>query len=159
MEYRYGLAAPADVANMNGRAILQAIVDGRLPQPPISQALDFWLVEVGDGFAAFEGEPSSRLLNPMGSVHGGWPLTLIDSATACAANSLLPAGAAYTTVETKGNFSRPIKPDTGRVRVEGRVVSHGRQIITAEARVLAKNGRVLAHGTSTLLVLSPAREQ
>lgn len=95
----------------------------------------------------------------MGSVHGGWPLTLIDSAAACAANSLLPAGTGYTTVETKGNFSRPIKPDTGRVRVEGRVVSHGRQIITAEARVLAKDGRVLAHGTSTLLVLSPAREQ
>ena len=158
MEYRYGLASPGDVANMNGREVLQAIVDGRLPQPPISQALDFWLVEVGDGFAAFEGEPSSRLLNPMGSVHGGWPLTLIDSATGCAANSLLPAGVGYTTVETKGNFSRPIKPDTGRVRVEGRVVSQGRQIITAEARVLATDGRVLAHGTSTLLVLSPVRQ-
>ncbi|BDB28356.1 aromatic compound catabolic protein [Cupriavidus sp. TA19] len=158
MEYRYGLASPADVANMNGRAILQAIVDGHLPQPPISQVLDFWLVEVGDGFAAFEGEPSSRLLNPMGTVHGGWPLTLIDSATGCAASSLLPAGVGYTTVETKGNFSRPIKPDTGRVRVEGRVITQGRQIITAEARVLAKDGRVLGHGTSTLLVLSAARE-
>lgn len=157
MEYRYGLASPADVADMNGREILQAIVDGRLPQPPISQVLDFWLVEVGDGFAAFEGEPSSRLLNPMGTVHGGWPLTLIDSATGCAASSVLPAGVGYTTVETKGNFSRPIKPDTGRVRVEGRVISQGRQIITAEARVLAKDGRVLGHGTSTLLVLSAAR--
>lgn len=157
MEYRYGLASPADLANMNGRAVLQAIVDGHLPQPPISQVLDFWLVEVGDGFAAFEGEPSSRLLNPMGSVHGGWALMLIDSATGCAANSLLPAGVGYTTVETKGDFSRPIKADTGRVRVEGKVVHQGRQIITADARVLAKDGRLLAHGTSTLLVLAPER--
>ena len=158
MEYRYGLASPAEVSKMNGREVLQAIVDGHLPQAPNSQGPDFWLVEVGDGFAAFEGEPSSRLLNPMGSVHGGWALTLIDSATGCAASSLLPAGVGYTTVETKGNFSRPIKMDSGRVRVEGKVVNHGRQIITAEARVLAKDGRVLAHGTSTLLVLSPARE-
>ncbi|WP_240745827.1 PaaI family thioesterase [Cupriavidus oxalaticus] len=93
----------------------------------------------------------------MGSVHGGWPLTLIDSATGCAANSLLPAGVGYTTVETKGSFSRPIKPDTGRVRAEGRVASQCRQIITAEARVLAMDGRVLSHGTSTLLVLSPVQ--
>jgi len=153
--YRYGVVSAADAAQMNGREVLQAIVDGRLPQPPICQALDFWLVEVGDGFAAFEGEPSARVLNPMGAVHGGWALTLIDSATGCAANSLLPAGTAYTTIETKGNFSRAIRADSGRVRVEGRVINGGRQIITADARVLGADGRVLAHGTSTLLVLQP----
>jgi uncharacterized protein (TIGR00369 family) len=154
--HRYGVASPAEIAGMTGKAILQAIIEGRLPQPPISEALGFWLTEVDDGFAVFEGDPGAHLFNPMGTVHGGWALTLIDSATGCAANSVLPAGTGYTTIETKGNFSRPIKADTGRVRAEGRVINQGRQIITAEARILAGDGRVLAHGTSTLLVLPPA---
>lgn len=153
-DYHYGVASSAEIAETSGKAVLEAIIAGRLPQPPISQVLNFWLVEVDDGFAAFEGEPTPHLRNPMGIVHGGWALTLIDSATGCAASSLLPAGIGYTTIETKGNFSRAIKPDTGRVRAEGRVISQGRQIITAEGRVLAADGRVLAHGTSTLLVLA-----
>jgi uncharacterized protein (TIGR00369 family) len=116
--------------------------------------MSFWLVEVGEGFAAFEGEPGRALLNPMGGVHGGWALTLIDSVAACAGHSLLPAGRAYTTVETKGNFSRPITPRTGRVRAEARVVAQGRQIISAEARLTGPDGKTLAHGTSTILVLA-----
>ena len=151
--FDYGLARPADIAALTGRELLQAIVDGKLPQAPISQALSFWIVEVGEGFAVFEGDPDAHLLNPAGGVHGGWALTLIDSAAGCAGHSLLPAGAGYTTLETKGNFVRPIAKNTGRVRCEGRVVSPGRQIITAEARVLGPDGKVLAHGTSTLLVL------
>lgn len=154
-EHHYGVANPADIAGMTGKAVLEAIVEGRLPQPPIGKALGFRLVEVGDGFAAFEGDPGPHLLNPMGTVHGGWALTLIDSATGCAASSVLPAGTGYTTVETRGNFSRAIKPDTGRVRAEGRVITQGRQIITADCRVTDTSGRVLAHGTSTLLVLQP----
>jgi uncharacterized protein (TIGR00369 family) len=150
----YGLADPREVAGMSGREMLQAMIEGRLPGPPISQTLKFELVEVGDGFAVFEGEPGAHLLNPLGTVHGGWALTLIDSAAACACHSLLPAGSSYTTIETKCNFSRPIKPDTGRVRAEGRVVSQGRQIMSAQAQLLAQDGRVLAHGTSTIMVFS-----
>jgi uncharacterized protein (TIGR00369 family) len=153
-EIRYGLATPAELAGKTGRDFLQAAIEGRLPQPPICETLSFGLVEVGDGFAAFEGEPGPHLLNPLGGVHGGWALTLIDSACGCAAHSLLPAGTGYATIETKGNFSRPIAKDTGRVRAEGRVVSRGRQIISTEAKVLSADGKVLAHGTSTLLVLS-----
>ena len=155
--YQYGLAEAKDVAALSGRELLQAIIDGRLPQAPISQTLSFWIVEVGDGFAAFAGETGPHLLNPMGTVHGGWALTLIDSVAGCAGHSLLPAGCGYTTVETKGNFSRPIMRDAGRVRAEARAVSQGRQIISAEARVLAQDGRVLAHGTSTILVLAGGR--
>jgi len=92
-------------------------------------------------------------------VHGGWALTLIDTVTGVAGHTLLPAGVGYTTVETKANFTRPIKPDTGRIRAEGRVVSRGRQIMSAEGRVLDSAGRVLAHGTSTLMVLSNGKSE
>ncbi len=155
--YHYGLADPQEAAQLSGKALLQAIIDGRLPQAPISQTMAFWIVEVGDGCAAFEGEPGPQLLNPMGTVHGGWALTLIDSVAGCAGLSLLPAGVGYTTVETKGNFSRPIMHNTGRVRAQAQVVSQGRQIISVEAKVLGPDGKVLSHGTSTLMVLAPQR--
>ena len=138
---------------MTGKEILQAIIDGRLPHPPISETLTFWLVEIDDGFAAFEGEPSDHLLNPMGTVHGGWAMTLIDSAAGCAGYSLIPAGAGFRTVETKANLSRPITSDSGRVRAEAHVVSQTRQVASTEARVTSRDGRVLAHGTSTLMVV------
>lgn len=150
----YGILTAEHIASMSGREVLQAIIDGRLPQPPIAKTLSFNLVEVGDGFAAFECDPGVHVLNSVGVVHGGWALTLIDSAAGCACLSLLPAGAAYTTIETKANFSRPILPDTGRVRAEARVVSHGRRIMSCQGQVLAPDGKILAHGTSTIMVLS-----
>jgi uncharacterized protein (TIGR00369 family) len=151
-EIKYGCAGAAETAGMSGREILQAIIDGKLPQPPIARTMSFWLTEVGDGFAGFEGEPGPHLLNPMGGVHGGWALTLIDSAGGCSGLSLLPPGSGYATIETKANFARPITKDTGRVRVDARVVAQGRRIISAEAKVLSKDGKVLAHGTSTIMV-------
>jgi len=84
----YGIAKPEDVSAMTGREMLQAMIEGKLPAPPIAQTLGFWLVEVGDGQCVFEGDTGSHLLNPLGGVHGGWALTLIDSATGCAARSL-----------------------------------------------------------------------
>lgn len=150
---RYGVATAAEVADLSGRAALEAMLAGDLPAPPMCETLGFLLVEIGEGLAVFEGEPTARILNPLGSVHGGWALTLIDSATGCAAHSLLAPGQSYTTVETKANFSRPITPASGVIRCEGRVVSAGRRVISAEARMTDAAGRVLAHGTSTLLVL------
>lgn len=155
--YWYGVAKPEEIAQLTGKQILQGIVDGSLPHPPISKTLGFWLVEIGDGFAAFEGEPGDHLLNPMGTTHGGWAMTLIDSATGCAGYSLVPAGAGFRTVETKVNLSRPITSDTGRVRAEAHVVSQTRQIISTEARLTSREGRVLAHGTSTLMVVVGAK--
>jgi len=135
--------------------ILRAIIAGDLPAPPIGRTLGFQLVSVEPGIAVFEAAPSEALLNPLGSVHGGWALALIDSATGCAVHTELPAGVGYTTVETKVNFTRAIRPDGGPVRCEGRVVTRGRTVATAEARLLDSEGRVLAHGTSTLLILYP----
>ena len=153
----YGVPAGTDVEGLTGRQFLEAIIDGRLPAPPIARTMTFWLREVGDGFAAFEGEPGEHLLNPLGGVHGGWALTLMDSAGGCAAHSTLPAGVGYATIETKGNFSRPITCDTGPVRADGRVVAKGRQIISTEIKVLAGDGKVLAHGTSTVMVFGRER--
>jgi len=149
-----GAADPAEAGPMSGREFLQALIDGKLPPPAIATTLSFRLVEVGDGFAAFEGDTGPHLLSPLGTVHGGWALTLIDSAAGCAAHTILPAGVGYATIETKANFSRPITHDTGTVRAEGRVVGRGRRIISCEARVVDTKGRLLAHGTSTLMVLA-----
>lgn len=154
-ERRYGIASAAEIAGLSGRDMLEAMIAGRLPAPPMARTLGFRLVEVGDGSAVFEGEPSADLLNPLGIVHGGWALTLIDSAAGCAAHSRLPAGIGYTTVETKVNMTRAIAPDAGTIRAEGRVVAEGRRIITTEARMVDKSGRIFAHGTSTIMVLPP----
>ena len=152
-EIRYGVLSPAETAGMTGRQIMQAIIDGLLPQPPICEALTFRLTEIGDGTAVFEGEPGPHLLNPMGGVHGGWVLTLIDSAGGCAGLSTLPAGSLFTTLETKANFTRPITPTTGPVKAEAQVIGRGRQVMSAEVRVFAADRKVLAHGTTTLLAV------
>ena len=148
-----GSADAAEIAGMTGLEQLRAMIAGRLPAAPIGGTMGFRLVEVGEGMAVFEGTPGPGLLNPLGSVHGGWALTLIDSATGCAVHATLPAGAGYATVETKANFVRPIAADGGAVRCEGQVVSRGRQIATGEARLLSADRKLLAHGTSTLIIL------
>ncbi|HEX8527068.1 PaaI family thioesterase [Allosphingosinicella sp.] len=150
----YGICSPEEVRNLSGLEFLQAMIQGRLPAPPIAEPLRFRLVEVERGKAVFEGRAGPHLLNPLGSVHGGWALTLIDSACGCAVHSELDSGTGYTTVETKVNFTRPVDP-AGTVRCEGRVLSRGRQIATAEARLLSAEGKLLAHGTSTLIILPP----
>jgi uncharacterized protein (TIGR00369 family) len=90
-------------AGMTGREFMQAMIDGKIPPPSIAQTMSFRLVEIGDGVAVFEGETGPHLLNPLGTVHGGWVLTLIDSATGCAAHAMLPVGFGITTIETKVN--------------------------------------------------------
>jgi uncharacterized protein (TIGR00369 family) len=152
---RFGVATPEEIAGLSGLEMLRALIAGRLPMPTIGRTMGFRLVEVEPGRAVFEGEPGPHLLNPLGSVHGGVALTLIDSAAGCAVHSELDAGFGYTTVETKVNFTRPIAPDGGPVRCEGRVLSRGRQIATAEARLTSSEGKLLAHGTSTLIILPP----
>src|SRR5688572_359005 len=157
LKTRFGLAAPDEVAGLSGLEFLRAMIAGRLPAPPMAGTLGFRLVAVEEGMAMFEAEPGPSLLNPLGSVHGGLALTLIDSAAGCAVHTTLPAGTGYTTVETKVNFTRPIAPDGGIVRCEGRIVSRGRRIATAEASLVDAAGKLLAHGTSTLMILEPRR--
>ena len=150
---RYGVCTSDEISGLSGLEFLQAMIAGRLPAPPIAEPLGFRLAEVERGRALFEGKPGRHLLNPLGSVHGGWALTLIDSACGCSVHSELDPGFGYTTVETKVNFTRPIDPQGGIVRCEGRVLSRGRQIASAEAYLRSAEGKLLAHGTSTLIIL------
>jgi uncharacterized protein (TIGR00369 family) len=140
---------------LSGLEGLRALIAGKHPAPSIATTLGFTLAEVEEGRAVFVGKPSDRVLNPLGIVHGGWALTLIDSCTGCAAHTTLPAGVGYTSVETKVNFVRAIQADTGELRAEGVVVARGRTIITTEGKLIGANGKLYAHGTSTILVLRP----
>ena len=155
MQDRDTIASPQEVAGFTGLELLEALIAGRVPGPTIGKTLGFRLVEVSPGAAVFEAEMGPHLLNPLGTVHGGIALTLVDSAAGCAVHTTLPAGTGYTTVETKVNFTAAIRADAGTIRAEGRVVAQGRQICTAEARVLSPGGKLLAHGTSTLMILQP----
>lgn len=145
----------SDMMAMSGLDAIRGILEGRFPQPSISDTLGFRLSEVDFGRVVFEGEPSERILNPMGAVHGGWALTLIDSACGAAGHTTLPAGVGYGTLETKANFVRPITPATGTLRCEGRVLAQGRTILTAEAKLTDATGKLYAHGTSTCMIIRP----
>jgi uncharacterized protein (TIGR00369 family) len=149
----FGSATLEQIADMSGKEHLQAIIDGALPPPPMAIAMSFKMVAVEDGAVSFLANPAAELLNPLGGVHGGWALTLIDTVAGCAAHSALPAGVSFASVETRTNFCRVIHPDTGQVRAEGRVVSRGRRFISAEGKIIDRKGRVLARGTSTVMVL------
>jgi uncharacterized protein (TIGR00369 family) len=137
---------------MNGIEQLRAFI---LSGKPIGMAvsLGFQLVEVGDGFAAFEGVPGLHAYNPLGTVHGGYAATLLDSACGCAVHSKLAAGDGYTTLELKIAYHKAISEKTDRVRAEGRVLTFGRRVAFSEGKLLDTEGRLLASATSTLLVI------
>ena len=138
---------------LSGLEYLRAVADGRVPPPPIAALMDLGPVEVEEGRALFSAMPAEYHYNPIGLVHGGLAMTLLDSAMGCAVQTILPPGAGYTTLEIKVNFARPITRDTGRVLCEGTIVHPGRTVTTAEGRVFSEEtGKLLAHGTTTCLV-------
>jgi uncharacterized protein (TIGR00369 family) len=145
-----------DLANYGGLELLQRLIDGKYPVPPIAALLSFSLVEVSEGRAVFLGLPSERHLNPLGGVHGGWAATVLDSALGCAVHTTIHKGEAYTTAEFKVNLTRPIMPDTGEVVCEARVVHRGRTLAVSEATLKDKNGKLLAFGTETCAIFPVA---
>jgi uncharacterized protein (TIGR00369 family) len=139
---------------MTGLDYLRGIIDGRFPAPPISRVLGFALVEVEEGRAVFAVQPEERHYNPIGLVHGGLLATLLDSAMGCAVHSTLASAGAYTTLEIKVNFTRPVRMDTGLLRAEAKIIHRGKQTATAEGVVRDEKGRVYAHGTTTCLLIA-----
>lgn len=148
----YGVVPLETIKSMSGIELMRAIRDCRLPSPPISQALDFWLDTVEPGLIVFIGRPNLSHYNPLGAVHGGYAGALLDSCMSCAVQTTLEAGSGYTTLEYKVHLVRAITDKTGPVRAEGRLVHPGKRAATAEGRILDAQGRVLAHGTTTCLI-------
>jgi uncharacterized protein (TIGR00369 family) len=147
-----GVASREQIAGKTGLEIMQSLLRGELPAPPISDTLDFTLIEVDHGRAVFQGRPLERHYNPLGTVHGGWFATLLDSALGCAVHTAMPVGKSYTTLELKVNMLRALTKKVALVRAEGRTIHVGGQVATAEARLVDAAGKLYAHATTTCLV-------
>ncbi len=148
------LALAGQMAGRSGLELMQMMAAGELPPPPIAETLDFRLVEASRGRAVFECEPAEFHYNPIGIVHAGLAMTLMDSAMGLAFVTTIEAGVGWTTLEFKSNFTRAMTVETGPVRCSGIVIHPGRRVATTEARIEDAGGRLYAHGTSTILVLS-----
>src|SRR4030095_12736470 len=147
-----GIAQMEQLAGKSGREILEAMMSGDLPYPPMNETMNMKLLEVSNGRAVFQGIPLLQHYNPLGTVHGGWFAALLDSAMGCAVQSTLPSGRSYTTAELSMSIVRPASHKTGPLRAVGTVIHGGRQIYTAEARIEDERGKVYAHATTTCFV-------
>jgi len=135
-----------------GLALLSRMVAGELPSPPIAQLLGFRLVEVEYGRAVFKFDPAEYHYNPIGVVHGGVAGVLLDSAMGCSVHSTLAAGMGYTTLEFKVNLVRAVTMNTGTIRIEGKLVHGGKRAATAEGRMIDRDGKIYAHGSTTCMI-------
>lgn len=150
-----GVARPEQVAGLTGFQVFEKMLAGELPPAPIAHTLDFLLVEIEPGRAVFQGKPGLAHYNPLGTVHGGWISTLLDSALGCALHAALPVGRIYTTAELKVNMVRALTHKVPLVRAEAWVVHQGRRMGTTEARLYGPDGKLYAHGSSTLFIFDP----
>lgn len=151
-----GVAPREVIFKMTGMEVFEAIFAGALPPAPIGDSLDFIPVHMEPGVAIFQGRPQLRHYNPLGTVHGGWFCTLLDSAVGCAVHTTLSAGKGYTTLELKVNMLRPLTDAVVMVRAEGKVVHAGRQTAVAEGRIVGPDGKLYAHATTTCLIFDHA---
>lgn len=143
-----------DPHGLTGLQQMEMIRDGVAPRASIQDTLGFELAEVGEGRTVFTYAPSDRHLNPLGTVHGGIAMTLLDSAAGASVHTTLAPGFAYTTLETKVNMTGAIRLDGGPLRAEGRVLHRGRTTAVAEARLVDGDDRLIAHATSTCLIMA-----
>jgi uncharacterized protein (TIGR00369 family) len=151
-ERRYDVVPTHVMASMTGLEFMQAMIDGEIPAPPITGKMGFLITKVEKGYALAEAIPSFDFYNPIGSVHGGYAATMLDSVLGIAVHTMMDKGQGYTTLEIKVSYIKAMTKDTGPVRAEGRVLSCGRRAATAEAHLRDAQGRLLAHATTTCLV-------
>jgi uncharacterized protein (TIGR00369 family) len=154
----YGVTPTKTMASMAGIDFVRAIFEGKLPAPPIMQTIEPFDSTAEPGEVVMYSIPGFRHYNPIGSVHGGYAATLLDSVMGLAVHSMLPPGTGYTTLEFKISFIRGMTKNTGPVRSEGRTLNVGRRTATAEARITDAEGRLLAHATTTCLVFDIPKE-
>jgi uncharacterized protein (TIGR00369 family) len=151
-----GVVPHDQVLARSGLQFLTDMVDGKLPQAPMCATLGFHLAAVSEGYARFDGLPEFRHYNPIGTVHGGFTASLLDSALGCAIFTTLAKGEAWTTLELKFNMVRPLSKDTGLVRAEGRVIHRGRTVATSDGTVKDRDGKLYAHASTTCMIF-PAK--
>jgi len=147
-----GVASREQIAGKTGLEAMQAMLRGEIPFPPIGQTLSFYLMHVEDGQAIFQGSPKAEHLNPLGTIHGGFHAAVLDSALGCAVHSKLPVGRAYTTTQLSVNIVRALTPKIERVIAICLVLHFGRQVATAEAKLVGPDGTLYAHATCACLV-------
>lgn len=147
-----GVATLAQLKASSGMEFLQRIWDGELPSAPIGHTMDFVPIEGEPGRVVFQGTPGPQHYNPIGSVHGGYFCTLLDSAVGCAVQTMLPKGMGYTTLELKVNLIRALTDKTGPVRAEGKVIQVGGKVGIAEGRIFDSGGKLYAHASTTCLI-------
>jgi uncharacterized protein (TIGR00369 family) len=152
-----GVIPPDKALASAGLDLMQGMLRGELPYPPIGVTLDFLLVQAERGMVAFQGTPGAGHLNPLGSVHGGWFATLLDSALGCAVQTTLSAGQGYTTTDLNIKLVRALSPQVPRVRAVAQVVHVGRQLATAEGRLIGPDGKLYAHGSTSCLIFDARR--
>lgn len=151
-----GVGRPEQFIGRSGIEAFRAMLAGELPRAPISQTLDFFLVEAEVGRVEFQGRPQYAHYNPLGTVHGGWIATLLDSAVACSVHTSLPAGKTYTTLELKLNYVRALTDKVPLVRAIAQVIHVGGRTATAEGRLVGPDGKLYAHASTTCLVMDLA---
>jgi uncharacterized protein (TIGR00369 family) len=145
----------ATTIELPGREFLQAIIDGRLPPPPMATLIGAELVSVGDGEAIFRCVPDESTYNPIGMVHGGLLCTLLDSAAGCAVHTRLPAGTGYGSIEIKVSFLEPLHAGVGEIEVHGQALRVGGRVAFAEAHARDAGGRLVGHATTSIAVVRP----
>jgi uncharacterized protein (TIGR00369 family) len=143
----------AQVGRHSGLAMLRAMIDGELAAPPVMHLLGMGRMEADEGTVVVEMLPQEFHYNPLGSVHGGVLSTLLDTATGCAVHTTLPPGVGYTSLDLNVKFLRPVTTRSGTLRCEGRVIQRGRRTALAEAKLTDAAGRLVAHATSTCLLV------
>ncbi|HVC63424.1 MAG TPA: PaaI family thioesterase [Acetobacteraceae bacterium] len=148
----YGTVSAGQRKEMSGLEFVQGLANGTLPLNTIARTLGYDVTEAANGRVVIVAEPNDTLLNPAGTVHGGFSATLLDSCMGLAIQSTLEKGISQTTLEFKISLVRPITTETGTIKAEGVVLGRGRRIGTAEGRITDRNGRLLAHGTTTCLI-------
>jgi len=140
------------IARYDGLGFIQAMQRGEVPYPPICDTLNFILISAERGKVVFQGTPKFEYYNPIGSVHGGWYCTLLDSALGCVVQSMLPKGKGYTTLELKVNMIRALTDRTGPVRAVGEIIHSGGQTAVAEARLIDPAGKIYGFASTTCLI-------
>jgi uncharacterized protein (TIGR00369 family) len=140
---------------MTGLEYFRAMLEGRVPQPPMVSLFGFRIVEADHGRVVFAGVASEQFYNGWGVVHGGFAASMLDTALTCAVNTTSDRERSFTTLELKINFIRPLTREVGELRCEGRVIHTGRRIATAEGRIAGPDGKIYAHGTTTCIVIEP----